>query len=113
MTGQDAPTGQAGTLEEVRRLELALDGRTDGTDLAAARMAAAQREAQDILTAARGAGIDDGRGRAAAQRAEATAQVDQIRATGMARGQELNALVCSQRPTLVAAMTAIVLGETE
>ena len=99
MTGQDESTGDAGTLEEIRQLEQALDGRTDGTDLAAGRMAAAQREADDILTAARAAGIADGRRRVAALLDDATAQVVTIRATGTAHRQELNALVRSHRST--------------
>jgi len=113
MTGQDAHTAHPGTLEEVRRLEQALEGRTDGTELAAARMAAARREADDILTAARAAGFDEGRLRVAALLADANAQAVDIRATGTAHRQELKALVCSQRSALVAAMTATVLGETE
>ena len=111
MTGLDAHPGDPGTLEAVKLLEQAMEGRTEWTGLAAGRMAAAVRSADEILATARAAGTEEGRQRVSALVATATAEAAEIRTTGTVRRQKLRELVHDEHRNLVTAMTAIVLGE--
>ena len=111
MTEQNGGGGDNGTLDAVRRLERALEGRTGADELAAARRAAARSEADRLLAAARAAGAEEGRRRAAALLAAATSEAATIRAGGRADAQELQERLLAERGELVAELTAILLAE--
>ncbi|MEJ7790425.1 MAG: hypothetical protein WKF65_00425 [Gaiellaceae bacterium] len=111
MTGQNGAVGDSGTLDGVRRLERALEGRSGADELAAARLAAARSEADRILIAAHAAGVEEGRRRAAALLAAAAAEAATIRAGGQADAQELQERVLAERDELVAELAAFVTGE--
>lgn len=111
MTPQNGPGGDAGTLDAVRRLEHALEGHTGAKELAPARLAAAQREADGIRAAARTAGTEEGRRRVAALLVKAAAEAETIRAVSRADAQELRRRVLAERDELIADLAAIVTGD--
>lgn len=111
MTGQEASTGDSGTLDAVRRLERAIEGRTGAGELAAARLAAAHGEADRILAAAHTAGTEEGRRAAATLLAAAAVTAATIRAGGQADAQQLQERVLADLGELVGELAAIVIGE--
>jgi len=108
MTEENRNGGNAGTLDAVKRLEQSLDGHKEAEALAAARLAAARREAEAILAAAREAGANEGSRRAAACAAAAAAEAEATRVKGLADAQELQDRVQADQEDLVHELFAIV-----
>lgn len=111
MTEENGNDGNAGTLDAVKRLEQSLDGHQEAAELAAARLAAAGKEAEAILAAARTAGTEEGSRRAAAYAADAAAEAEATRTRGLADAQELLGRVQADRDDLVDELSAIVTAE--
>jgi vacuolar-type H+-ATPase subunit H len=105
------PTPTRAALAAVRQLEDALEERHDATDLPEAALDAARAEADYLLSEARAEGTQAGRRRRAALLADAEADAMAIRATGETEAAEMLRQQSAERADLIAAFTAVVLGQ--
>jgi hypothetical protein len=106
------PTGARanGALDALQRFETALEQRDDSRDVAEARLAAADAEAERILAAARAAGTDAGRRRRAELLAQAQTESAAIRAAGQAEADRIATRMSVERQQLIAVLAGLVLG---
>jgi hypothetical protein len=100
-----------GALDTLQRLETALEQRDDSRDVAEARLAAANAEAERILAAARAAGTDAGRRRRAELLAQAQTESAAVRAAGQAEADRVATRMSVERRQLTDALAGLVLGE--
>jgi vacuolar-type H+-ATPase subunit H len=98
-------------LVAIRELEGALDERHDARASAESALDAARSEAERLLTEARAAGTEAGRGRRAALLTDAEADATAIRATGDTEAAEILRQHSVEREELIADFTAVVLEQ--
>jgi vacuolar-type H+-ATPase subunit H len=108
MSATDAAAPR-GALDAVLRLEVALDGRDDAHDRAAAALTAAHAEAERLLEDARAAGTDAGRRLHAALLADADREAETIRIAAQAEAANLLERSAEAQDELIAGFTAILL----
>jgi F0F1-type ATP synthase membrane subunit b/b' len=110
MTAPNA-TPPVDALDAVQQLESALAERTDARGVAEAGIDAARAEAEQLLGDARRTGSDAGRRRRVEILVEAEVEARAIRADAEAEVQELRERVSARHDELIAELTGLVLPE--